>query len=159
MTTPTLASCIGLDRWFADPRTTASLGLQRLKSHVRAGVGEIMEGAPTLVTGNRQDDPHGSRNHPIKSYAYRGAELMLVLRTAALIGLALSIVWLFKNPGFEPALACIGAISTLGGLAFKDHQKSLQRSNVQNQAVSGASSGIQAGGNISINTRPKERNE
>lgn len=67
MTTPTLALCIGLDRWFADPRTTASLGSQRLKSHVRAGVGEIMEGAPTLVTGNRQDDPNGSRNHPIKS--------------------------------------------------------------------------------------------
>ena len=84
---------------------------------------------------------------------------MFVLRTAAWIGLALSIVWLFKNPGFEPALACIGAISTLGGLAFKDHQKSLQRSNVQNQTVSGASSGIQAGGNISINTRRKERNE
>jgi hypothetical protein len=41
--------CIGLDRWFADPRTTASLGSQRLKSQVRAGVGEIMEGAPTDV--------------------------------------------------------------------------------------------------------------
>ena len=95
----------------------------------------------------------------LERYAYRGDELMSVLRTAAWIGLALSIVWLFKNPGFEPALACIGAISTLGGLAFKDHQKRLQRSNVQNQTVNGASSGIQAGGNISISTRPKERNE
>jgi hypothetical protein len=35
---------------------------------VRAGVGEIMEGASTLVTGNRQDDRHGSRKHPIKSW-------------------------------------------------------------------------------------------
>jgi hypothetical protein len=60
LNTPTLALCIGLDRWFADPRTTASLGLQRLKSHVKAGVGEIMDGASTLVTGKRQD-------HPIKS--------------------------------------------------------------------------------------------
>jgi len=34
---------------------------------VRAGVGEIMEGAPTLFIGKRQDDPHGSLNHPIKS--------------------------------------------------------------------------------------------
>lgn len=44
LTTSTLASCIGLDRWFADPRTTASLGSQRLKSQVRAGVGQITEG-------------------------------------------------------------------------------------------------------------------
>jgi hypothetical protein len=34
---------------------------------MRAGVGEIKEAAPTLVTGKRQDHPHGSRNHPIKS--------------------------------------------------------------------------------------------
>jgi hypothetical protein len=67
LTTPTLALCSGLDRWFADPRTTASLGSQRLKSHARAGVGEITEGAPTLVTRNWQDDQPGSRNHLIKS--------------------------------------------------------------------------------------------
>jgi hypothetical protein len=67
LTTPTLGLCIGLDRWFADPRTTASLGSQRLESHVRAGVGEIKEGAPTLVNGKRHDDPAGSRNHPINS--------------------------------------------------------------------------------------------
>jgi hypothetical protein len=36
---------------------------------VRAGVGEITEGAPTLVIGKKQDDPPGSRNLPIKSYA------------------------------------------------------------------------------------------
>jgi hypothetical protein len=64
---PTLALCIGPDRWFADPRTMPGLGLQRLKSHVRAGVGEIMEGAPTLVTGKKQDDPPDSWNHQIKS--------------------------------------------------------------------------------------------
>jgi hypothetical protein len=69
LTTPTLASCIGLDRWFADPRTRASLGSQRLKSKVIAGVCEITLGAPTLVTGKRQVDPTGSRNHPIKSWA------------------------------------------------------------------------------------------
>ena len=31
-----------------------------------------MEGAPTLVTGKRQDDAPGSWNHPIKSYIYKG---------------------------------------------------------------------------------------
>ena len=67
LTTPTLALCSGLDRWFADPRTTASLGSKRFKSQVRAAVGEIKEAAPTLVAGTRQDDPHGSRNHSIKS--------------------------------------------------------------------------------------------
>jgi hypothetical protein len=35
---------------------------------VRAGVGEIMERARTLVIGKRQDDPLGSRNLPIKSW-------------------------------------------------------------------------------------------
>ena len=93
MTTPTLALCIGLDRWFADPRTTASLGSQRLKSHVRAGVGEIMEGAPTLVAGNRQDDPNGSRNHPIKSYTDMLNELRLlaICRDDAMHGIRVCI--------------------------------------------------------------------
>jgi hypothetical protein len=67
LTTPTLALCIGLDRWFADPRTRASLGSQRFKSQVRAAVGEIKEAAPTSVTGKRHDDPPDSRNQPIKS--------------------------------------------------------------------------------------------
>lgn len=57
-----------MNRWFADPRTTASFGSQRLKSQVKAGVGEIKEATPTLVTGKRHDDPLGFRNHPIKSY-------------------------------------------------------------------------------------------
>ena len=35
---------------------------------MRAGVGEVKEAAPTLVTGKRHDDPPGSRNHPIRSY-------------------------------------------------------------------------------------------
>jgi hypothetical protein len=34
---------------------------------VRAAVGEITEGAPTLVIGKRQHGPPGSRNHLIKS--------------------------------------------------------------------------------------------
>jgi hypothetical protein len=36
---------------------------------VRAAVGEITEGAPTLVIGKRQHGPPGSRNLPIKSWA------------------------------------------------------------------------------------------
>jgi hypothetical protein len=35
---------------------------------VRAGVGEITEGAPTLDTGKRHDDTPSSRNLPIKSW-------------------------------------------------------------------------------------------
>ena len=49
------------------PETTASLASQRLKSHARVGVGEITEGAPTLVTGKKHDNPPGSQNHPIMS--------------------------------------------------------------------------------------------
>lgn len=84
---------------------------------------------------------------------------MRVLKAAAWIGLVLSIVWLFKAPGFEPALACIGSLITLGGLAFKDRNRKPQRPNVQNQTVSGVSTGIQAGGNVSINSHAKRRDE
>lgn len=80
---------------------------------------------------------------------------MRLLKGIAWIGLALSIIWLFKAPGFEPALACTGALITLGGLAYKDHKKKFKRSNVQNQTVDGVSTGIQAGGNISISSRTK----
>jgi hypothetical protein len=69
LTTPTLVLCIVLDGWYADPRTTASIDSQRLKSHVRTEVGEITEGVSTLVTEKRHDDPPGSRNHPIKNWA------------------------------------------------------------------------------------------
>jgi hypothetical protein len=62
--TPTLALCIGQDRWFADPRTTATVGSQRLKSQVIAGVDEIKEGVPTLANRKRHDDPTSSRKHP-----------------------------------------------------------------------------------------------
>lgn len=84
---------------------------------------------------------------------------MRVLKAAAWIGLVLSIVWLFKAPGFEPALACIGSLITLGGLAFRDKKRKPQKTNVQNQTVSGVSAGIQAGGNVSINSHSKRRDE
>lgn len=84
---------------------------------------------------------------------------MRIIKASAWIGLALSIVWLFKSPGFEPALACTGSLITLGGLTFKDRRRSQQKANAQNQTVGGASTGIQAGGNISINSRGKRRDE
>jgi hypothetical protein len=82
-----------------------------------------------------------------------------VLKAAAWIGLVLSIVWLFNAPGFEPVLACIGSLITLGGLAFRDKNRKPQKTNVQNQTVSGGSTGIQAGGNVSTNSPPKRRDE
>ncbi len=84
---------------------------------------------------------------------------MRVLKAAAWIGLVLSIVWLFKAPGYEPALACIGSLVTLGGLAFSDKKRKSKKTNVQNQTVSGVSTGIQAGGNVSINSQSKRRDE
>lgn len=80
---------------------------------------------------------------------------MRLVKGIAWLGLALSILWLFKAPGFEPALACTGALITLGGFAYKDREKRFKKSNVQNQTVDGVSTGIQAGGNISINSRSK----
>ena len=84
---------------------------------------------------------------------------MRSLKAIASIGLVLSIVWLFKAPGYEPALACIGALITLGGLTFRDKKRKSQKTNVQNQTVSGVSAVIQAGGNVSINSQSKRRDE
>ena len=84
---------------------------------------------------------------------------MRVLKAAAWLGLAISIIWLIKAPGFEPALACIGSLITLGGLAFRDKNRKPQKTNVQNQTVSGVSTGIQAGGNVTITSHSKRRDE
>jgi hypothetical protein len=69
---------------------------------------------------------------------------MKFLAAIALIG---SIAWVIANPGFEPALAVVGSISTLVALFVRD-KRNAQRA--QQQSVSKSSVGVQAGGNVSI---------
>ena len=71
---------------------------------------------------------------------------MRVLKAAAWIGLVLSIVWLFKAPGFEPALACIGSLITLGGLAFRDKNAKISSDAVRYSSISSAPADGQGGG-------------
>lgn len=84
---------------------------------------------------------------------------MHVLKFTAWIGLLLAVVWLVKAPGFEPLVACTGAVITLGGLAITERKRNSRRSNEQSQTISGASTGIQAGGNINISSRATPRDE
>jgi hypothetical protein len=74
------------------------------------------------------------------------AQIIKLLAVVALIG---SIAWLVSAPGFEPALAVVGSISTLVS-AFVVEKRSKQHARQQHQSVSKTSIGIQAGGDVSI---------
>ena len=67
------------------------------------------------------------------------------LAVAALIG---AIAWTIYEPGFEPALAIVGALSTLLSLLIVERRKN--KNAAQNQSISTSSVGIQAGGDINI---------
>jgi hypothetical protein len=69
---------------------------------------------------------------------------MKFLAAFALIG---SITWVIASPGFEPALAVVGSLSTLVAMFVRDKRKA-QRT--QQQSVSKSSVGVQAGGNVNI---------
>ena len=70
---------------------------------------------------------------------------MLVLKAVAWIGLVLSIVWFFNAPGFEPALACIGSLITLGGLAFRDKNAKTKSDAVRYSSITSAPANGQGG--------------
>lgn len=73
---------------------------------------------------------------------------MQYVKVLAAIGLAVAIAWLIADPGFEPALAIVVAVSTLISTIIVERRRgqSLQ----QRQSVSKSSIGIQAGGDVSI---------
>ncbi|BAS58839.1 hypothetical protein NIES2135_16450 [Leptolyngbya boryana NIES-2135] len=71
-----------------------------------------------------------------------------IIKFLAIITLVGSIAWLVSDPGFEPALALVGSISTLvSAVVVEKRSKRLAR---QHQSVSNSSMGIQAGGDVSI---------
>ena len=76
----------------------------------------------------------------------------MIVYLKALAGLALlgAIAWAVYEPGFEPALAVIGAVTTLLSLFIVDRQKKMK--SAQSQTVSRSSTGVQAEGDIHIGT-------
>ena len=73
---------------------------------------------------------------------------MASLKILAAIALICSVAWVIKDPGFESALAVIGALTGLIAALFL--QKRTERSAQQHQSVSKSSIGVQVGGNVNI---------
>jgi len=68
------------------------------------------------------------------------------------IALIVSLGWLYFEPGFEPLLTSVVSLSALISSFFLG-KKTTDDKQVQN--VSGNSSGIQAGGNVTVNNSSK----
>lgn len=67
-----------------------------------------------------------------------------------LLGLAFlgSCAWLFTAPGYEPSVAMVTALGAFIAAWLTDKKR--EKSGKQNQAVEKNSIGIQAGGNVSV---------
>lgn len=75
---------------------------------------------------------------------------MAYLKILAALGLIAAIAWIFYAPGFEPALAMVGALSTLISLFVVEKRRIRNATASQTQSISKSSTGIQAGGDIHI---------
>lgn len=79
---------------------------------------------------------------------------MVYLKVLAAVSLLGAIAWVLVDPGFEPGLAVVGSASALLGL-FVTGRKKLPTSS-QEQVVSGRSTGIQAGGDVTIGSTKRK---
>lgn len=75
--------------------------------------------------------------------------MILTIKFLAVIALIGSMAWLISAPSFESGLMFIGSISAL--VAAFIREKHIKRHSSQHQSVSNSSTGIQAGGDVSIN--------
>lgn len=74
--------------------------------------------------------------------------LMTVSKLLSLVALLGSIAWLVVMPGFEPALAVMSSLTALVATSHLANKR--KKSLSQNQTVGKGSTGIQAGGNVTI---------
>lgn len=79
--------------------------------------------------------------------------MKFLAKTIALLLTIACAIWLFIKPGFDSGTALLAALVTLVGLFIADKTQS---SSFQ-QKVSGGSTGIQAGGNVSINSKENSK--
>jgi hypothetical protein len=81
--------------------------------------------------------------------------MQFVIKVLSAVALVVSVCWLYFEPSFEPLLTSIVSLSALiSSFVFGNSNK--EKSGSQNQQVSSNSSGIQAGGNVTINISNKE---
>jgi hypothetical protein len=79
---------------------------------------------------------------------------MAYLRTIAAIALIGSIAWFIADPGYEPAIAILASLSTIVS-TFVIQTRNVRQS--QHQSVSDSSKAIQAGGDVTIVTKPEDK--
>ncbi|WP_156824252.1 hypothetical protein [Salinimonas chungwhensis] len=81
--------------------------------------------------------------------------MQLVIKVLSVFALLVSLCWLYFEPSFEPLLTTVVSFSALiSSFVFGNSNK--DQSESQNQEVSSNSSGIQAGGNVTINNSIRE---
>lgn len=81
--------------------------------------------------------------------------MQLVIKVLSVLALVVSLCWLYFEPSFEPVLTSVVSLSALiSSFVFGNRNK--EQSSSQSQQVSLNSSGIQAGGNVTINNSHKE---
>jgi len=81
--------------------------------------------------------------------------VQLVIKVLSVFALLVSLCWLYFEPSFEPLLTTVVSFSALiSSFVFGKNNK--DQSGSQNQEVTSNSSGIQAGGNVTINNSIKE---
>jgi len=79
--------------------------------------------------------------------------MRFLTKTIALLLTIACAFWLFIKPGFDSGTALLAALVTLVGLFIADKTQS---SSFQ-QKVTGGSTGIQAGGNVNINSKENRK--
>ncbi len=75
------------------------------------------------------------------------------MKAVAWIGLVLSIAWFFNAPGFEPALACIGSLITLGGLTFREKKAKIKSDAVRYSSINSAPANGQGGRAVAVESQ------
>jgi hypothetical protein len=75
------------------------------------------------------------------------------MKLVAWVGVLLSVAWTVWKPAFDSGSALLASMVVLGGLYIHGRKNVEKAATSQTQAVSGASTGVQAGRDININSK------
>jgi hypothetical protein len=81
--------------------------------------------------------------------------LQLLIKLLSSVALLVSLSWLYFEPEFEPLLTSVVSLSALIS-SFYFGEKVKGENEKQTQNICGNSSGIQAAGNVTINSSNKD---
>jgi len=84
------------------------------------------------------------------SALYKREKMKLILRILALIALLISLIWLYFERDFEPALTSVVSLSALISTFVFSKVNKKQNNNEQHQTVGNKSNAIQASGDVNI---------